>query len=58
MTHAKLIAGKQWKAQAAPIRNLSLRTSFAKRISKTKQVEATKALERQLNEERKTTETV
>jgi hypothetical protein len=48
-----LTAGKQWKAISAPNKNPSLRTTFSKRISKAKQVEATKALERQLIEERK-----
>jgi hypothetical protein len=50
--------GKQWKAKSAPNKNPSLRTTFSKRISKDKQVEATKALERQLNEERQTAKTV
>jgi hypothetical protein len=53
-----LIPGKQWKAQAAPNKNAALRTSFSKRITKNKQLEGTKGLERQLNEERKTAETV
>lgn len=51
-------AGKQWKAKSAPNKNPSLRTTFSKRITKAKQIEATKALERQLNEERKVAETV
>jgi hypothetical protein len=41
-----------------PNKNSSLRRSFAKRISKTKQIEATKALEKQLKEERKQADTV
>jgi len=53
-----LTEGKQWKAKSAPNKNPSLRTAFSKRITKDKQKEATKALERQLNEERKTHETV
>lgn len=47
------MAGKQWKAQSKPNKNPKLRTAFSKRIVKDKQAEATKALERQLKEERK-----
>ena len=50
--------GKQWKAKTVPNKNPALRTSFSKRIQKNRQLEATKALERQLNEERKQAETV
>ena len=50
--------GKQWKAKSAPNRNPSLRKSFAKRISKDRQTDATKALERQLDKERKAAEEV
>src|SRR5271170_341976 len=48
-----LTEGKQWKSKSAPNKNPSLRTAFSKRITKDKQKDATKALERQLNEERK-----
>jgi len=58
-THRQwLTLGKQWKAKATPNKNPSLRTPFAKRIVKDKQAEATKALERQLKEERKAAEEV
>jgi len=50
--------GKQWKGKATPNKNPSLRTPFAKRIVKDRQAEATKALERQLKEERKAAEEV
>lgn len=53
-----MTAGKQWKAKSAPNKNPSLRTTFSKRISKDKHLEATKALERQLNQERELAETV
>jgi hypothetical protein len=52
------VKGKQWKAPKAPNKNPLVRTTFARRITKAKQVEATKALERQLIEDRKQTETV
>jgi hypothetical protein len=52
------VKGKQWKAPKAPNKNPLVRTTFARRITKAKQIEATKALERQLIEERKQTETV
>lgn len=55
---SSLTIGKQWKTKSAPNRNPSLRKSFAKRISKDRQTEATKALERQLDKERKATEDV
>lgn len=50
--------GKQWKAKSTPNKNPSLRISFAKRLVKDKQAEATKALERQLREEKKAAEEV
>ena len=50
--------GRQWKAPAKPNHNPALKSTFAKRIAKTKQVEATKALEKQLGEERKAAENV
>jgi len=51
-------AGKQWKAPATPNKNPALRNTFSKRIAKDKKLEATKALEKQLEEERKQVETV
>ena len=53
-----LITGKQWKSKSTPNKNPSIRTTFSKRIAKTKQIEATKALEKQLNEERRLAESV
>jgi hypothetical protein len=53
-----LIPGRDWKGESKPNHNPALKNTFAKRIAKAKQVEVTKALEKQLNEERKVAENV
>ena len=50
--------GRNWKTQSKPNHNAALSSTFSKRIAKAKQVEATKALEKQLIEERKAAENV